>query len=422
MRSGLIIKRREIIDKNFLKYLYPLFFILFADSVLTYAFPIIVLEELESSTTLGLIMAASSVIGIVMDLVIPKLFARSTWREFLMISIVLSILYPVFIYLGTLSAPILFLLLGSVVWGIYFEFLSFSEQGYIVDEEPKSDFTGDWSVIYVLWQGGSLLSPIIGAFLLSMSILHFSSAVVSIQSIALVISYLALVKYGSKKKKRKIIRSHFRASLKFINEVTVFRLLSSKVFSVFLVSILGGIIHASFWTIGGIYGEELLGGSNRGWIVLFIFNMSILLGTTFLIYFPIDKHKMKIAQVSLLISTIFMIPVFLVRDINLILILIAVLSLFSSFVIPLTNSIFSDLANRSNDYEIYIMSISRIAISLAYVIGPLFVGIIGDFFNYGEVISITGAILFLLTIFTIIINPKAIRLPRKKLDKIMINP
>ncbi len=418
MKSAVVIKRRQIIDRNFLKYLYPLFFTLFADSILTYAFPVIVNDELNSPLSLGLIMAASSVVGIIMDLLIPKLFTKSTWRDFLFISILLSILYPIFIHLGTQSSPTIFFLLGSIIWGIYFEFMSFSEQGYIVEEEPKSDFTSDWSIIYVLWQIGSLISPILGAFLLANSILHFSATVIAIQLIALLIYYFVLIKYRNETK-RKNVRSHVNTSLKLFKEFSILRVLSSKVFPVFLVGVCGGMILATFWTIGGIYGEELAGSQEKGWVVLFVFNMAVLIGSTLLIYFPIKKKKKKISQVALFLSSLLMIPIFLLDDLWVILLFVGLLSFASSIVIPLNDAVFSDLAQRSKDYEMYIMSLSRITISLSYVIGPLFVGILGEYFIYSEVLSIIGVVILIVSLLATLITPVSIRLPIKKLQEII---
>ncbi|MCA9386678.1 hypothetical protein KC669_01445 [Candidatus Dojkabacteria bacterium] len=421
MRSQILFRKDKSSHRHFVKFLYPLFAILLADSILAYSFPIIVNNEVQSSIMLGIIMAVSSVIGIGMDLIIPKFFQKFTWKEFMILGIIVSIGYPIVIHIGTYSLSILMFMLGSVIWGIYFEFLAFAEQSFLVEEEKRADYTKDWGIIYAIWQFTALLSPILAAFLLAQSILYFSVSIVAIQICALLICYFLILRIRQEaiEERNKKIRSHARTAIKFLTEISLFELLGSKILPVFLVGFFNTSLIALFWTIGGIYGEELTGSTENGWIILFLFNLGILLGTAFIIYRPINNNKMKSSQLFLMISALLLIPISFFQNKELIVLFIGLMSISISVVGPLNDSEFSDLAERNHDSEIYIMSLSRMMNSLAYVVAPLLAGILAEYVSYENVFSLFGVLIFLMTLFIYFRSPNKIRLPEKRINEII---
>ncbi|MCA9381512.1 MFS transporter, partial [Candidatus Dojkabacteria bacterium] len=398
-----------------------LFAILLADSILGYSFPIIVNDQLQSPIMLGIIMAVSSVIGIGMDLIIPQFFRKTTWKEFLVLGIIVSIGYPIVIHIGTFSLSVLMFMLGSIIWGIYFEFLSFAEQSFIVEEERRTDYTKDWSVIYAIWQFTALLSPIIAAFLLSQSIIYFSTSIIAIQFCALLICYFLILQIRKEalEERNHKIRSHTRTAIKFLKELTVFEFLGSRILSIFLIGFFNTSIIALFWTIGGIYGEQITQSTEFGWIVLFLFNLGILLGTGYLVYRPVQRNRMKLAQLLLMLSALLLIPISFIQSKELIVATIALMSISISMVGPLNDSEFSDVAERNEESEIYIMSLSRMMNSLSYVIAPLVAGILGEYVSYEKVFSIFGAIIFILTLYIYLRTPDKIRLPQKQINELI---
>lgn len=418
MKSLLVIKRRELVDKDFFRFLLPLFFILLADSLLSYAFPVIINEKIGSSFALGIIMAASSVVGVGMDLLIPRYLNNRGWKTYLFVAIAISFLYPIFILIGDVFMPVLFFLFGSIVWGIYFEFISFAEQGYIIDEEPVKDVSTDWGIVYVLWQIGSLISPIIGAVLISISVLYFSLTVVFIQTIALLLFYLAIVKYKNDTNKKRKLKSHTHISIKLMKEISLLKLLTSKLFLVLLTSISANMIIALFWTVGGVMGEQLTGHESTSWIALFVFNLAILAGTVFLIINPINKNKEEITFALILSSSLLMSIFLFTNDINILFGLIFGLSISAAISVPLNESIFSDIAKRDDELELFITSLSRIGISFAYVMGPISAGVLGEFMSYKDVVGVFGVVT-LIPLTYIYFHRKKIRLPKKQLREFL---
>ena len=120
-----------ISHRNFVRLLlfsFPLFFILLADNVMSYVFPIVVQTSLHSNTWLGIVMALSSVCGIFCDFLFPQLLVGRSWRFQLFAGIVFAFLFPVTLQLGAFFTSVYLFILATLIWGVYYEFLQFSQQ------------------------------------------------------------------------------------------------------------------------------------------------------------------------------------------------------------------------------------------------------------------------------------------------------
>ena len=90
---------------------------------MSYYFPVILGNTLESNALVGVVMAASSIMGLVCDLIFPQLFKRKSWKFLLITGIILGISFPITTNLGRHFTAFIIFVLASVLWGIYFEFI-----------------------------------------------------------------------------------------------------------------------------------------------------------------------------------------------------------------------------------------------------------------------------------------------------------
>jgi hypothetical protein len=72
-------KKTILTPRRIVLFCFPLFFIFLADSVMSYIFPILVAKTTQSNTILGIIMALSSLLGILCDFIFPQLLRNRSY-------------------------------------------------------------------------------------------------------------------------------------------------------------------------------------------------------------------------------------------------------------------------------------------------------------------------------------------------------
>jgi MFS family permease len=423
MRQVTLIRKKAVKTKLAL-YLMPLGLIFLADSIMSYTFPVIVETHLNSNILLGIVMSVSSITGITFDLLIPKIFPKDSWKKMLVGGILISALFPTFTVLGTNSAPFFFFLLASITWGIYYELISFTQQDFVVNEEPKSSFAKDWGLIAMMLELAALVGSILGATLLTKSHYHYGFTVISIQTLALVISVFFLVNISRKRKivqedsERKMYRSIVSGVYFLVTEVKYWRVLLSRLFPIILVILAQQIVISTYWTFGGLFGESLATDKLPEWIVMGLFTSALLLGNLTITAFKVEKHKKKISQTAILISGTLLSTLFFTDNQTLILPMVFLSSYVLAMSFALNEAVLSDISERSREVELYILSLARATVSLVYIAGPLLLGFVAEFMDYQSVFGLAGILSGSIALGLLFSTPKKIKLPQKELHSL----
>jgi MFS family permease len=93
-----------------------------ADASLAYFVPNYIESTFQSSLIMGLVMSASSLVGLLADLVLPQLLPRLTVKRALLLTSVFQLAF-IGTLLITLITPQLWLFFVAMAcWGLYFEF------------------------------------------------------------------------------------------------------------------------------------------------------------------------------------------------------------------------------------------------------------------------------------------------------------
>lgn len=410
--------RKIKLKKNFLNplsyYTLPLFLIFFTDSIMAYTFPVIVEKSLNSNTQLGIIMALSSVVGFIWDWIVPQIFPNKKWRLMLIMAIGISIIFPILTGLGTQNYSFLLFTLASMIWGIYFELIAFSEQSFIVNEDSKENFSRDWGLFSNIWNITAFIGPIFGALLLSRSSLEFTITMVIIGLISLIFAILFLPKTDAPTIHK--LRSKVDLSINFIREFKIIGILSERIYPIIIFNILVNYIIANIWTIGGLLGEEMSSERFPEWIILSLFSVALTLGGSLIVIFRVNRHKKRIAQITMIVGTLFLSMIYLTTNHFVIYLLIFIAGLSISLATPLNEAVFADLSNRNKNIELFLSGISRMTMSFAFIIGPLIIGFMSDKFGYKEALAINSIAVCILTIILTLITPRKLKLPQKALN------
>lgn len=411
-------------SSQFSIFLVPVFFVVLADTIMAYSFPIFVEQVLGSNTMLGIIMALSSVAGITFDFLIPQIFRPNSWRVILFWGILLSMIFPLTTVLGTLGMPLVLFTIATLSWGIYFEFMQFSQQDFVATEESSENLTKDWGILNLVGEFTALIGPIIASLLLHTHH-HFLITVWLLQFTALIFVIFFFFKPTDRISFVNTKRNVFsKKSLRFIKNFFYIKILGRRMWPLVTITLCYYLISASFWTIGGLFGEILESKQNNipGWSLIFLFNLALFFGAIVVSLLKIQKKKKKLSQVAMMLGSAILMSTYIFEDspVNTLLILFAA-AIFFSFSLPLVEAVYSELSQRSAKAEIYILTISRIISSLSYICAPLLVGILSDRIGYSSTFSIIGLITFLIALSTFILTPRKIRLPQKDLSQLKVS-
>ncbi len=404
---------------KFSVFLIPFTFIVLADAVNAYVFPIVAEFTLGSNTLMGFVLASSSVFGFLIDMTFPKFFPNNSWKDMLMLGIVISILFPTFILLGFHHQILLFFFLASLIWGIYYELISFSSQDYVVSEEAKSKYLRDWGIIGAFWHFTALIGPILAVYLLSNSLHQYATVVIAIQLIALVYCLFSLNESKIVSDSKSKFRSHVKSSINLVKEFTVLEILGSRVFRLALVGFMTSLGHSFFWTLGGLWGEEVGGTTNPHWLIISIFSGGLLVGSILFSQIKIKHHLMDYSEFGLVVTGFLLTLLYFFSHNWLVYLVVFIATIFMGAVTTLNEAVFSSVAERDSEIEMYMHSILRMAISASYVMGPLISGVLADKYGYQNSFIVLGILMIVIGSLLYLTADDIIKLPISRIKKIL---
>lgn len=389
------------------------FLIIIADGTMSYVFPIVVEQNLKSNTMMGIIMSLSSVTGLVCDFIFPSLISRKHWKQLLIACVLMALLFPVFSYFGELFNLVLFFVLASVAWGVYYEFLAFSQQNYIIESNKERNFSKDWGLLAVLISIMEVIAPILGSTLLVVGGLSYPMAVLIMLSVTLAI----LMLQETKSEEDIEINSVSRELMKLIKEFKMWDLLYGKVWQVLLVSFVLQSVFATYWTFGGLFGQQLVGNEGMDWIVIVLYAIPSLIASLLLTKFMVKKNKKKLTQIFLISGGLLLsLLVFTRESLYLTGLLILLSSLMFAFAYPLNNAVFSDLGARLGKEKNHLFGMMNAIGSIAFIVIPIALGVLSDSYGYIYAFAFTGAFSMIAGVVIIIKTPRKIRLPQKEIQ------
>ncbi len=398
-------------------FLAPIFFIFVADATMSYTFPIIVERDLMSNTLLGLVMASSSVAGILCDITFPGLLRRRGWGFQFILGAALALLFPVAIHLSVFFAPAFFAVFGAVVWGIYYELLQFSEQGMVTEEEAPHEYARTWSIIYMVSLMTTIVGPVLGAALLLRPVIDHTATVLILQGMALILATVIVTKMKSRSAIDTTCtgprcKSAFSDMADIVNSARSWALLIGAVFPAILMGVMTKWVEATYWTLGGLFGQSV-DGSAFGWLVIIFYEVPLFLGAFLLAGRRIRAHKKRLSQIALIIGGALLTCTILAEHDPLLLYTIIGLSSFAfSFAYPLNDAIYSDIIDRLEVGKLQLIGLAKANSSIAYIAAPIVMGIMADYAGYYATFSTLGIMATLVGVLLLFVTPRKLRLPQ----------
>lgn len=400
-------------NKSFSYFLFIFLILALADAIMAYSTPVFLKSKINNQLLIGLVLACSSVVGFTLDIFAGAYLKNRSFKFFLVATSLIAILFPVSLIF---SANFIFLyIIAMGFWGIYFELRAFSVYNYIKYSIPKSSYPYAWSILEIVVAIAYLLGPLIASSLIDYSLyLPFKLAII-LFTLGL---FFTLINF--KKNKRNIFKNLFTeiGHNSLNQEFKVWKILSSKIWAVWVMWFLIWCLDASIWSAGVLLSEKLRHQFFQAEFLIPIYVLPRLFVGFIVSSFQEKIEHKKLAFMASAVSGLSFILLGFSENINLILFLVFIgaTSLTTSIVLLATT--FEDYIRKLGEHGNELIGLEQTASSLGYIISPILTFLIIGLSSEKTPFIIWGTILIIWAVFSFFYVPKIIRMPQKILKNI----
>ncbi len=385
-----------------------LFFVLLSDAVLADWVPGYMQGMLGSPMKMGLMMAFSSVIGFAMDLIFPQLLRSSGVHKLAGGAIVGSLIFLASMLSSTWFSYGLILVVGMAAWGVYYELDAFMTKQFVAGVAPKELRAAVWGVVGIVRNLAYFLGPLIGGMMLKWG----DRAVVFGAGGVLAFAYILFlfIKLPHSHEVDEVVHS-----VHVVEEIKHWTSLGRKVWPILILSVLAGIVDATFWTTGTVLNDRLAEQSSiGGWFLSAYMLPSLFIGLI-VAKWGLSEGKKKWAERLMLMGGVVLGLLTWVKSVEGIILVVIISSILMSMSWPLMDAIYTDLVVRSRRGRKHMIGLSSSTLSLAYVIGPILAGWLSGTFGEVETFAIIGWGVALTCMVLLWVTPKKLHLPQREM-------
>jgi len=395
--------------KRVTAFLIILFFVLLSDAVLSDWVPGYLQNTLGSPLAMGLMMALSSVVGFVMDLIFPQLLRSSGVRKLAGGALLGALIFLLSMLSSTWWSYLAILAMGMAAWGIYYELDSFMTQQFVAGVAPTHERSSVWGVVGVVRNAAYFLGPIVGGYVA----FYGDRAVVLGAMGVLILAYLLFL-FVRLPREHEI--NHHDSSINLKEEISHWYRLGIRVWPILLTSFVVGLIDATFWTSGTVLTDRLAQESSMGGMFLSAYMFPFLFAGLLVARWGVDVGKKKWAARFLMLGSMSLMTVGFVDSVLLMLVSVGLAGLFIAMAFPLIDSVYTDLVARARTGRKHIIGMSSATFSLAYVIGPIISGFVSG--RLGEEMTFTavGGLVTMVALYLMWATPKKLKLPQDEIQ------
>jgi DHA1 family tetracycline resistance protein-like MFS transporter len=386
-----------------------LFFVFLSDAVLSFWVPNFLETSLKSPLAMGLVMSASSVVGLGLDLILPQVIKGVTVKQLVFLAIATSLTFSLFLLEATWVPIVTIFLLAMATWGIYYELLGFAQQQFVADATPLQFHPAAWGILGVFRSLAYFLGPLLGGLLLGLGVRVPVFVGLGFAFISLII----LVFYGTAHDRPMEIDAH---QVSLWREIEHWKVLFKHVWPVLVLSLFLGLIDATFWTIGAVWTEEL---SQKHWLggaFLSIYVLpSIFMGFV-VAKWGIYKGKKRAAMKFLIASGLLLAALGVSDSIPWQILVVFLSSVALAIVYPLTDGVYSDIVARMGRERRHMMGLSSSTLSLAYIVGPPLAGAAAQIVGEQMTFAVVGVASILVAVALLAFTPRKLKIPQSQVQ------
>ncbi|KKT49363.1 MAG: 3-phenylpropionic acid transporter [Candidatus Collierbacteria bacterium GW2011_GWD2_45_10] len=359
---------------------------------------------------MGIIISFSSLVGFGADLIFPQLLKHVKTRKVLLMAIGSSLVFCG-VLLWSVAWPLIVLfLLAMGVWGVYYEFLGFGGQAFVSESVPVTARSGVWAVMSAFRSLAYFIGPILGSYL---AISKGDYWVVMVATVCVALGYLVWMIMGRSNRESVVDEPAERVSL--LKEIQHWWTLSERVWPVLAISLMMGIVDATYWTTGTVFSDNLAKQNWWGGLFLPLYTLPMVFVGVVIARWGVYKGKKKLAEIFMLISGLLLVLIGPSDSVIVALTVSLLVGTMLSVSWPMTDAVYSDIVSRMGSEGKHMVGLSGSTLSVAYIVGPIIAGLISQFVGEKNTFVVMGIVLTLVSLCLLVVTPKKLRLPQAEI-------
>ncbi len=386
-------------------FLAVMFVILLSDAILSDFVPGYIQSTVGSASRMGWVMATSSIVGIVMDIVFPQLLRSTGVKKLAGMAIIGAIVFLLALWGSTWVWPVLLILLGMAAWGVYYELDAFMTKQFVAKVAPAHARGVVWGVVGTFRNLAYLVGPILGG----MIAINGERWTIAAAGIILVVAYGLFT--GMKVPESEVEEGVH--GVRVGEELKHWWELSTKVWPVLVMSLMVGVVDAVFWTTGTVVNDSLAELHRYGGLFLSMYMLPSLFVGLLVARWGIYQGKKRWAAGLLLIGGIILSTIGWKSSVEWVLGVVLLASIFVGLSWPLIDATYTDFTVRMGKGRKHMIGISSSVLSLAYIIGPIMGGMMADWVGEIESFAWLGGLTAGVAAILLVAMPTKIRLPEQ---------
>jgi MFS family permease len=293
------------------------------------------------------------------------------------------------------------------VWGIYYEFLGFANQQFVAESVPLEKRSSVWAVLMTFKSLAYFLGPFVAAFLIEKG----DRSLLLITACFTVLGYLIFTLMKMKDKKVEIEVEE----INIVKELSHWYVLFHRVWPIVLISLVLGLIDATFWTTGAVWSEKLSDQSWWGTLFLPLYTLPSLFMGFVVMKWGSYKKKKRWATRFMFLGGLFLAFLGFKSGVGWQLFFVGASSVMTAVTYPLVEAVYSDIVSRMGRERKHLIGLSNSTTSLAYIIGPILAGGIAQVVGEQMTFSIAGGTMAAVALILLMVMPKKIKVPQQNI-------
>lgn len=404
-----IITDSKYYPRHVVMFTLSLFFWFFADGIISFVTPIVIVNAGFSDIQMGIIYGTSSLAGAIFDLILGKFINRVSYKRLFLISFAIFVSYPFLLW--NISSFWLFILLMAL-WGIYYDLINFGTYNFISTESEKDNNAYSFGLVNVFMKLGYFLGPVVGSLIIiTLPVIQRQGLIIFLDIIGLIL-FINTIFYI--KKENNNLKIPYAKEDRLINFKTrkfhhLWWKIGKRLYPVLIFVVMIYVLEAFYWTIGPLLSKNYPDSPWVGGAFVTFATIPGLISSLFVGRLAKSYGKKKTAFVAMCISVILLISLAFISNIYLILAIVFVSSLIGAVAKPSIDAAFSDYIFEGKSIEPELIAIEDFATNFGYIIGPMIAGLISHYLGILPSFSVIASLILIITVVLMFITPKEIK-------------
>ena len=385
-----------------------LFLARLADAIISFWAPVQIQNVLNNSVVMGFIISFQSLVGLLADLVFPKILKNVRVKKLIYFGLAMSALTSFFLVSSYYWPFVSIFLVTMALWGIYYEFIAFANYQFMGSVVPLNMRAGAWGVTGIFVNLAYFLGPLLA------SILLLRGQWVT-EGVILAFLMMSFVLLTFSKNTHDIPVTIDLTEINPVIELKHWISLARHIWPAIVISMLLGFIDSTFWTTGTIWTEKLSAQSAWGGLFLPLYQLPPIFLGLLVARWAISKGKKILSEKMLIVAGIFLAGLALSNKIPWQLTMVFFASCALSVCYPLIEGVYTDIVARMGKEKKEMIGLTNSALNLSYIVWPPIAGAITLAVGERLTFSIVGVLTVVTAFILLFVTPKKLRLPQEEI-------